>query len=350
MGKKPELSKELKRSSDKVQKRYIKAYTKSLEKHGDKKKARKKAQKKLEKKYELVGKRYEKIVDKPQVAPKGKDKGKDAVVSSAGKGKKGAEKVKAEKKLNQKKSDKKDSKKLEKVPAQKDSKKAEAKKSKKAGPKKVEPKKTAQKAKKSKKGAAQREAELILAEAATQWDDETDTTGSGVEADPAGEPGAAEQAELIADFEGDDAPTYQQILDAEAIEPGDLEAFEGDISPELETAETITESGASEGLAPEETDEPDAAEELYEGTFASEDLTSFDTDLTTEPLAEAPAQEDAASAPDLQDDDQPFLVAEVRPLAELARAELYELAQQLKVPGRSTMNKGDLLVAVRAAQ
>ena len=39
MGKKPELSKELKRSSDKAQKRYVKAYAKALDKHGDEKKA-----------------------------------------------------------------------------------------------------------------------------------------------------------------------------------------------------------------------------------------------------------------------------------------------------------------------
>lgn len=203
MGKKPELSKELKRSSDKAQKRYVKAYAKALDKHGDEKKARKKAQKKLEKKYELVGKKYEKI----------------------------AEKVKAEKK-----SDKKDSKKVETKKPQK--------------AKKAEPKK---KAKKGTKSAAQREAELILAE-------------------------TAESLELV-------------------------------------------------------------------------DSADFDEDLTTEPLAEAPAQENTASAPDLQDDDnQTFLVAEVRPLAELTRAELYELAKQLEVPGRSSMNKGDLLIAVRAAQ
>lgn len=73
MGKKPELSKELKRSSDKAQKRYVKAYAKALDKHGDEKKARKKAQKKLEKKYELVGKKYEKISDKPQAAPDQQD-------------------------------------------------------------------------------------------------------------------------------------------------------------------------------------------------------------------------------------------------------------------------------------
>ena len=94
----------------------------------------------------------------------------------------------------------------------------------------------------------------------------------------------------------------------------------------------------------------------YEEILEAESLelvnsADFDEDLTTEPLAEAPAQEDAASAPDLQDDDnQTFLVAEVRPLAELTRAELYELAKQLEVPGRSSMNKGDLLIAVRAAQ
>lgn len=230
MGKKPELSKELKRSSDKAQKRYVKAYAKALDKHGDEKKARKKAQKKLEKKYELVGKKYEKISHKLQAAPKSKGKGKDAAAPSTGKGKKGAEKVKAEKK-----SDKKDSKK---------------------------------KTKKGSKSAAQREAELILAE-------------------------TAESPE--------EAAGYEEILEAESLE--------------------LVNSA------------------------------DFDEDLTTEPLAEAPAQEDAASAPDLQDDDnQTFLVAEVRPLAELTRAELYELAKQLEVPGRSSMNKGDLLIAVRAAQ
>ncbi|WP_237232994.1 Rho termination factor N-terminal domain-containing protein [Rothia nasisuis] len=280
MGKKPELSKELKRSSDKAQKRYIKAYAKSFEKHGDQKKARKKAQKKLEKKYELVGKRYEKIADKPQATPKGKEKGKDAAVSSASKGKKSAEKVKAEKK-----SDKKDSKK---------------------------------KANNKKKSAAQREAELILADVT---EGEEEATG------------------------------YEQILDAESLEPGDLEAFEGEQQAlEVDAPEAVTEVGEDEGLAPEEADEPEEAEELYEETFVSADPADFDEDLTTEPLAEAPAQEDAASAPELQDGDQPFLVAEVRPLAELTRAELYQLAKRLKVPGRSTMNKGELLVAVRAAQ
>lgn len=285
MGKKPELSKELKRSSDKAQKRYVKAYAKALDKHGDEKKARKKAQKKLEKKYELVGKKYEKIADRPQPAPKGKDKGKDAATLSAGKGKKKAEKVKAEKKIDQKKSGKKDSKK---------------------------------KAKNNKKSAAQREAELILA----------DVTEAGEE-----------------------TAGYEEILDAESLEPGDLEAFEGEEeAPELDAPDAVTEVGEDEGLAPEEADEPEEAEELYEETFASADPADFDEDLTTEPLAEAPAQEDAASAPDLQDDDQTFLVAEVRPLAELTRAELYELAKQLEVPGRSSMNKGDLLIAVRAAQ
>lgn len=285
MGKKPELSKELKRSSDKAQKRYMKAYAKALDKHGDEKKARKKAQKKLEKKYELVGKKYEKIADKPQPAPKGKDKGKDAATPAAGKGKKKAEKVKAEKKIEQKKSDKKDSKK---------------------------------KAKNNKKSAAQREAELIL----------TDVTEAGEE-----------------------TAGYEEILDAESLEPGDLEAFEGEEeAPELDAPDAVTEVGEDEGLAPEEADEPEEAEDLYEETFASADPADFDEDLTTEPLAEAPAQEDTASAPDLQDDDQTFLVAEVRPLAELTRAELYELAKQLEVPGRSSMNKGDLLIAVRAAQ
>lgn len=270
MGKKPELSKELKRSSDKAQKRYVKAYAKALDKYGDKKKARKKAQKKLEKKYELVGKKYEKI----------------------------AEKVKAEKKADQKKSDKKDSKKVEqKKSGKKDSKK---------------------KAKNNKKSAAQREAELILA----------DVTEAGEE-----------------------TAGYEEILDAESLEPGDLEAFEGEEeAPELDAPDAVTEIGEDEGLAPEEADEPEEAEELYEETFASADLADFDEDLTTEPLAEAPVQEDAASAPDLQDDTQTFLVAEVRPLAELTRAELYELAKQLEVPGRSSMNKGDLLIAVRAAQ
>ena len=269
MGKKPELSKELKRSSDKAQKRYVKAYAKALDKHGDEKKARKKAQKKLEKKYELVGKKYEKI----------------------------AAKVKAEKK-----SDKKDPKKVETKKPQK--------------AKKAEPKK---KAKKGTKSAAQREAELILAE-------------------------TAESPE--------EAAGYEEILDAETLEPGDLEAFEGgQEAPELDAPDAVTEVGEDEGLAPEEADEPEEAEELYEETFASADPADFDEDLTTEPLAEAPAQEDAASAPDLQDDDnQTFLVAEVRPLAELTRAELYELAKQLEVPGRSSMNKGDLLIAVRAAQ
>ncbi|WP_237186244.1 ChaB family protein [Rothia nasimurium] len=285
MGKKPELSKELKRSSDKAQKRYVKAYAKALDKYGDEKKARKKAQKKLEKKYELVGKKYEKIADKPQPAPKGKDKGKDAAALAAGKGKKKAEKVKAEKKREPKKSDKKDSKK---------------------------------KAKNNKKSTAQREAELILA----------DVTEAGEE-----------------------TAGYEEILDAESLEPGDLEAFEGEEeAPELDAPDAVTEVGEDEGLAPEEADEPEEAEELYEETFASADPADFDEDLTTEPLAEAPAQEDAASAPDLQDDDQTFLVAEVRPLAELTRAELYELAKQLEVPGRSSMTKGDLLIAVRAAQ
>lgn len=286
MGKKPELSKELKRSSDKAQKRYVKAYAKALDKHGDEKKARKKAQKKLEKKYELVGKKYEKISDKSQAAPKGKGKGKDATAPSTGKGKKGAEKVKAEKK-----SDKKDSKK--------------------AGTKK--------KSKKGTKSPAQREAELILADL---------TEG------------------------GEETVGYEEILDAESLEPGDLEAFEGEQeAPELDAPDAVTEIGEDEGLAPEEADEPEEAEELYEETFASADPADFDEDLTTEPLAEAPAQEDAASAPDLQDgDNQTFLVAEVRPLAELTRAELYELAKQLEVPGRSSMNKGDLLIAVRAAQ
>ena len=210
MGKKPELSKELKRSSDKAQKRYVKAYAKALDKHGDEKKARKKAQKKLEKKYELVGKKYEKISDKPQAAPKGK--GKDAAAPSTGKGKKGAEK--------------------------------------------------------GTKSAARREAELILAETAESLEE---------------------------------AAGYEEILDTESLE---LVNF-----------------------------------------------ADFNEDLTTEPLTEAPAQEDAASAPDQQDDDnQTFLVAEARPLAELTRAELYELAKQLEVPGRSSMNKGDLLIAVRAAQ
>lgn len=308
MGKKPELSKELKRSSDKAQKRYVKAYAKAVDKHGDKKKARKKAQKKLEKKYELVGKKYEKITDKPQAAPKGKD----AAALSAGKGKKGSEKVKAEKKADQKKSGKKDSK------------KAESKKSKKTESKKVEQKKSdkkdsKKKAKNNKKSAAQREAELILADV---------TEG------------------------GEETAGYEEILDAESLEPGDLEAFEGEEEvPELDAPDAVTEVGEDEGLAPEEADEPEEAEELYEETFASADPTDFDEDLTTEPLAEAPVQEDAASAPDLQDDDnQTFLVAEVRPLAELTRAELYELAKQLEVPGRSSMNKGDLLIAVRAAQ
>lgn len=259
MGKKPELSKELKRSSDKAQKRYVKAYAKALDKHGDEKKARKKAQKKLEKKYELVGKKYEKISDKPQPAPKGKGKGKDAAAPSTGKGKKGAAKVKAEKK-----SDKKDSKKVETKKSQK-AKKVEPKKSE---PKKADKKDSKKKTKKGTKSTAQREAELILAE-------------------------TAESPE--------EAAGYEEILDAESLE--------------------------------------------------LVDSADFDEDLTTEPLAEAPAQEDAASAPDLQDDDnQTFLVAEVRPLAELTRAELYELAKQLEVPGRSSMNKGDLLIAVRAAQ
>ncbi|MFC6352416.1 Rho termination factor N-terminal domain-containing protein [Rothia nasimurium] len=254
MGKKPELSKELKRSSDKAQKRYVKAYAKALDKHGDEKKARKKAQKKLEKKYELVGKKYEKISDKPQPAPKGKGKGKDAAAPSTGKGKKGAAKVKAEKK-----SDKKDSKKVETKKPQK---------AKKAEPKKAEKKDSKKKTKKGTKSTAQREAELILAETAESTEEATG---------------------------------YEEILDAESLE--------------------------------------------------LVDSADFDEDLTTEPLAEAPAQEDAASAPDLQDDDnQTFLVAEVRPLAELTRAELYELAKQLEVPGRSSMNKGDLLIAVRAAQ
>lgn len=277
MGKKPELSKELKRSSDKAQKRYVKAYAKALDKHGDEKKARKKAQKKLEKKYELVGKKYEKI----------------------------AAKVKAEKK-----SDKKDSKKVETKKLQK-AKKAELKKADKKDSKK--------KTKKGTKSEAQREAELILAE-------------------------TAENPE--------EAAGYEEILDAESLEPGDLEAFEsGQEAPELDAPDAVTEVGEDEGLAPEEADEPEEAEELYEETFASADPADFDEDLTTEPLAEAPAQEDAASAPDLQDDDnQTFLVAEVRPLAELTRAELYELAKQLEVPGRSSMNKGDLLIAVRAAQ
>ncbi|WP_237205446.1 ChaB family protein [Rothia nasimurium] len=282
MGKKPELSKELKRSSDKAQKRYVKAYAKALDKHGDEKKARKKAQKKLEKKYELVGKKYEKI----------------------------AAKVKAEKK-----SDKKDSKKVETKKSQK-AKKTEPKKSE---PKKAEKKDSKKKTKKGTKSAAQREAELILAE-------------------------TAESPE--------EAAGYEEILDAESLEPGDLEAFEGgQEAPELDVPDAVTEVGEDEGLAPEEADEPEEAEELYEETFASADPADFDEDLTAEPLAEAPAQEDAASAPDLQDDDnQTFLVAEVRPLAELTRAELYELAKQLEVPGRSSMNKGDLLIAVRAAQ
>ncbi|WP_237237109.1 ChaB family protein [Rothia nasimurium] len=282
MGKKPELSKELKRSSDKAQKRYVKAYAKALDKYGDEKKARKKAQKKLEKKYELVGKKYEKI----------------------------AAKVKAEKK-----SDKKDSKKVETKKSQK-AKKTEPKKSE---PKKAEKKDSKKKTKKGTKSAAQREAELILAE-------------------------TAESPE--------EAAGYEEILDAESLEPGDLEAFEGgQEAPELDVPDAVTEVGEDEGLAPEEADEPEEAEELYEETFASADPADFDEDLTTEPLAEAPAQEDAASAPDLQDDDnQTFLVAEVRPLAELTRAELYELAKQLEVPGRSSMNKGDLLIAVRAAQ
>ena len=212
MGKKPELSKELKRSSDKAQKRYVKAYAKALDKHGDEKKARKKAQKKLEKKYELVGKKYEKISHKLQAAPKSKGKGKDAAAPSTGKGKK--------------------------------------------------------KTKKGSKSAAQREAELILAETAESLEE---------------------------------AAGYEEILDTESLE---LVNF-----------------------------------------------ADFNEDLTTEPLTEAPAQEDAASAPDQQDDDnQTFLVAEARPLAELTRAELYELAKQLEVPGRSSMNKGDLLIAVRAAQ
>ncbi|WP_237196684.1 ChaB family protein [Rothia nasimurium] len=282
MGKKPELSKELKRSSDKAQKRYVKAYAKALDKYGDEKKARKKAQKKLEKKYELVGKKYEKI----------------------------AAKVKAEKK-----SDKKDSKKVETKKSQK-AKKTEPKKSE---PKKAEKKDSKKKTKKGTKSAAQREAELILAE-------------------------TAESPE--------EAAGYEEILDAESLEPGDLEAFEGgQEAPELDAPDAVTEVGEDEGLAPEEADEPEEAEELYEETFASADPADFDEDLTAEPLAEAPAQEDAASAPDLQDDDnQTFLVAEVRPLAELTRAELYELAKQLEVPGRSSMNKGDLLIAVRAAQ
>ena len=282
MGKKPELSKELKRSSDKAQKRYVKAYAKALDKHGDEKKARKKAQKKLEKKYELVGKKYEKI----------------------------AAKVKAEKK-----SGKKDSKKVETKKSQK-AKKVEPKKSE---PKKADKKDSKKKTKKGTKSAAQREAELILAE-------------------------TAESPE--------EAAGYEEILDAETLEPGDLEAFEGgQEAPELDAPDVVTEVGEDEGLAPEEADEPEETEELYEETFASADPADFDEDLTTEPLAEAPAQEDAASAPDLQDDDnQTFLVAEVRPLAELTRAELYELAKQLEVPGRSSMNKGDLLIAVRAAQ
>ncbi|WP_237201499.1 ChaB family protein [Rothia nasimurium] len=316
MGKKPELSKELKRSSDKAQKRYIKAYTKALGKHGDEKKARKKAQKKLEKKYELVGKKYEKIADKPQPAPKGKDKGKDAAALVAGKGKKKAEKVKAEKKREPKKSDKKDSKKAESKKSQKtESKKTESKK---VEQKKSDKKDSKKKAKNNKKSADQREAELILA-------DVTEV--------------------------GEEIAGYEEILDAESLESGDLEAFEGaEDVPTLDAPDAVTEVGAAEGQTPEEADEPEAAEEVYEETFASAAPADVDGGLTSEPLAEAPAQEDAASAPNLQEDDQTFLVAEVRPLAELTRAELYELAKQLEVPGRSSMTKGDLLIAVRAAQ
>ncbi|MGV3016754.1 Rho termination factor N-terminal domain-containing protein [Rothia sp. 88186D007BW] len=292
MSKKPELSKELKRSSDKAQKRYIKAYTKALEKHGDEKKARKKAQKKLEKKYELVGKKYEKITDQPVKKAESKK----------------PEPKKAEKKTPQKKADKKE-----------ETKKKEPKKTEKKAEKKNPKAKKSTQPKKSKKSAAQKEAELILAETLEN---------------------------------SDETVTYEDILDAESVEPGDIEAFENEeLGFDLDTPDAITNVGEDEGLAPEEADEPDEAEELYEQTFASSNLTDFDEGLTTEPLAEAPAQEDAAFAPDLTDDkEQTFLVAEARPLADLTRAELYELAKQLEVPGRSRMNKADLLTAVRAAQ
>lgn len=39
-----------------------------------------------------------------------------------------------------------------------------------------------------------------------------------------------------------------------------------------------------------------------------------------------------------------------RPLRSVTRAQLYKEAQELKIPGRSTMNKEELLVAVEAAK
>ncbi|WP_237189232.1 hypothetical protein [Rothia nasimurium] len=328
MGKKPELSKELKRSTGKAQERYIKAYTKALKKHDDVKKAHTKAQKKLEEKYELVGKAYQKISDnKPQQADhkenqkknKGKGKGqapagarpqpdkvtqkktkKDAqkadrpsvkakkkdqdAAARPGKTKKGADKAQAEKKASLKKADKKKSKKSDPKKAQK-----------------AEPKKTDKKAKKS---AAQREAELILA---------------------------------TVDAPAEEPITYEDILDAEAVTPEDIDAFEENSTlPELDLPETITGVGASEGLAPEEADEPDNAEETYEEVFTN-------PNLADDPTAPASAPEEKLAVESL-------LVDEADPLDGMTRNQLYKLAQGLEIPGRSAMTKAQLLTAVRAAR
>lgn len=285
MAKKPTLPKALKKAEKKAQKRFVEAFEKNYSKHKDTDRAYSKAYKKLEKKYELVKGRWVRI---EEADSKKKTKKDDAAqVSASGKkseGKKASEK-KAEPKKNKEKAKKKDSKKVEaKAPAKKkESKKSDSKKSAEKSKKKPSKKKTV------------------------------------------------------------NAPKADPILDAELVEPEDLEAFSGSGEDYLEIASEINElvgAGEYEGLDPEDTEDPELAQDLAEETFAEEDLTEV---IDDEPLTAVNLTDTSLQGAELAEE---AAQATSQELASMTRAQLYKRAQALKIPGRSGMNKEQLIIAL----
>lgn len=262
MATKLKLSKELLRSSKKVQKRFTKAFEKSYAKHQNTERAYKKAYKKLSKKYELVGKKWVSLEE--GTTQKAESKKKDSKKKQSQKtSKKDAAPSKTKKKADEGKS------------AQK----------KKAGKKKS----SGQKPQKSKSD------DLLL--------------------------------EILS------AEDLDAELDAEMVEDELL-----GLDRELEAvAPEITDIGAYEGAHPEEMEDPVAAQEALEDSFASADLAAvLDEEVpATEVGSDVLPEENA-------------LVQERRTLAEVTRAELYREAQALKIPGRSNMSKEELFKAVEA--
>lgn len=298
------LPKSVKKSDDKVQAKYIKAFKKSMDKHNDEERARKKAISKLQKKYEKVDKRW---VRKDDATP-----------------------VKAEKKA-----DKKTEKKSDKKSTKKDGEKATLKDSKKSDKKKADKKKSDKPAKKDKKSAAQAEKKSGKSKDSKKKSKKSKSDDLLLEILSAEDFDADEMIEILEERveDGENLTVEEASEEVAAMEDEllGLDEAEEALVPE------VTEVGEYEGANPEEAEDPIAAQEAFEDSLAEPNL--------AEALDE---EQDDAVQPEATENAQGVTAG--RLISDVTRAELYKEAQELKIPGRASMNKEQLFAAIELAR